>query len=162
MGTPCAMAKPSCFSRLNQDSFLMPPSLPSLPRSSPSPTFVDFYLPDISEIHWLLSISRAPSLPSIIVTFSLDLSISVSIVVSLHSRKLDLSKHIFLCQSSFHPRPPPYFCALGSVFNAPGDTRGKRCCSVARWCLTLCDPMDRSTPDFTSPGICSTLCPLSR
>jgi len=97
VGTPCAMAKPSCFSRLNQDSFLMPPSLPPPPRSSPSPTSADFYLPDISEIHWLLSISRAPSLPSITVTFSLDLSISVSIVIPLHSRKLDLSKHIFLC-----------------------------------------------------------------
>ena len=23
---------------------------------------------------------------------------------------------------------------------------GRRCCSVANWCLTLCDPMDRSTP----------------
>ena len=22
------------------------------------------------------------------------------------------------------------------------------CCSVAKWCLTLCDPMDCSTPDF--------------
>ena len=40
-----------------------------------------------------------------------------------------------------------------------------RCCSVAQSCLTLCDPMDGSTPGFLpslSPGVCSNSCPLSR
>ena len=40
------------------------------------------------------------------------------------------------------------------------------CCSVAKSCLTLCDPMDCSTPGFPcpslSPGVCSNSCPLSR
>ena len=41
------------------------------------------------------------------------------------------------------------------------------CCSVARLWLTLCDPMDCSTPGFPpcpslSPGVCSNSCPLSQ
>ena len=42
------------------------------------------------------------------------------------------------------------------------------CCSAANWtCLTLCDPMDCSTPGFPvlpspSPRVCSNSCPLSR
>jgi len=41
------------------------------------------------------------------------------------------------------------------------------CCSVARSWLTLCDPMDCSTPGFPpcpslSPGVCSNSCPLSQ
>ena len=37
------------------------------------------------------------------------------------------------------------------------------CCSVAKSCLTLCDPMDCSTPGFSlSPRICSNSCPLSQ
>ena len=33
------------------------------------------------------------------------------------------------------------------------------CCSVAKSCLTLCDPMDCSTPS-PSPGVCPSSCPL--
>ena len=41
------------------------------------------------------------------------------------------------------------------------------CCSVAQLCLTPCDPMDCSMPDFLtcpslSPRVCSNSCPLSR
>ena len=38
------------------------------------------------------------------------------------------------------------------------------CCSVVKSCLTLCDPMDYSTPCFPvllSPRVCANLCPLS-
>ena len=38
------------------------------------------------------------------------------------------------------------------------------CCSVAKSCLTLCNPMDYSTPgipDCSTPGACSDSCPLS-
>ena len=39
------------------------------------------------------------------------------------------------------------------------------CCSVTQSCLTLCGPMDCSTPGFPvfslSPGVCSNSCPLS-
>ena len=38
--------------------------------------------------------------------------------------------------------------------------------SVAQSCLTLCDPMDGSTPGFPcpspTPGVCSNSCPLSQ
>ena len=41
--------------------------------------------------------------------------------------------------------------------------KGKGYCSVAKSCLTLCDPMDCSTPGFSlSPRICSNSCPLSQ
>ena len=40
------------------------------------------------------------------------------------------------------------------------------CCSVAKTCLILCDPMDHSMPGFPcpspSPGLCSNSCPLSQ
>ena len=41
------------------------------------------------------------------------------------------------------------------------------CCLVNKSCLTLCDPMDCSTPDFSvlhylSPGVCSNSCPLTQ
>ena len=42
---------------------------------------------------------------------------------------------------------------------------GRYRCSVAESCLTLCDPMDRSTPGspvLHSPGACSNSCPLSQ
>ena len=37
-------------------------------------------------------------------------------------------------------------------------------CSVTKSCLTLCDPMDCSTPGFSglSPWVCSNSCPLSQ
>ena len=37
-------------------------------------------------------------------------------------------------------------------------------CSIVKWCSTICNPMDYSTPGFLSlsPGICSNLCPLSQ
>ena len=38
------------------------------------------------------------------------------------------------------------------------------CCSVTKWCLTLCDPMDCSTTGSCpplSPRVCSKSCPLS-
>ena len=39
------------------------------------------------------------------------------------------------------------------------------CCSVTKSCLTLCEPMDCSTPGFPVlhyvPGVCSNSCPLS-
>ena len=39
------------------------------------------------------------------------------------------------------------------------------CCSIAKGCLTLCDPIDCSTPGFPafklSPKVCSNSCPLS-
>ena len=34
------------------------------------------------------------------------------------------------------------------------------CCSVAKLCLTLCNPMDYSTP--LSPRVCSNSCPLNQ
>ena len=39
------------------------------------------------------------------------------------------------------------------------------CCSVANLCLTLCNPMDCSTPGLClspSPGVCPSSCPLNR
>ena len=38
------------------------------------------------------------------------------------------------------------------------------CCSVVQLCLTLCNPMDCSTPGFPSPspGVCSDSCTLSQ
>ena len=39
----------------------------------------------------------------------------------------------------------------------------KHCCSVAQLCLTLCDPMDYSTPGFPVhrfPEVCSNSCPF--
>ena len=38
------------------------------------------------------------------------------------------------------------------------------CCSVAKSCLTLCNPMDRSKPGSPSPslGVCPSLCLLNR
>ena len=40
------------------------------------------------------------------------------------------------------------------------------CCSVAMSCLTLCNPMDWSMPDFPCPsmssGVCSNSCPLNQ
>ena len=39
------------------------------------------------------------------------------------------------------------------------------CCSVAKSCLILCDPMDCSTPGSSGPrylGVCSNSCPLSQ
>ena len=52
-----------------------------------------------------------------------------------------------LSWSSFFSTPPLY------------------CCSVAKSCLTLCDPMDCSTPEFPCPSlslrIFSSSCPLS-
>ena len=37
------------------------------------------------------------------------------------------------------------------------------CCSVAKWCLTLCDPMDLRLPCPSSiPGVYINSCPLSR
>ena len=46
-----------------------------------------------------------------------------------------------------------------------GDILKGRCCSVTQSCLTLCNPMDCSTPDpcpSSSPGACSKSCPLSQ
>ena len=34
-------------------------------------------------------------------------------------------------------------------------------CSVSKSCLTLCNPVDCSTPDSVSPRVCSDSCPLS-
>ena len=36
------------------------------------------------------------------------------------------------------------------------------CCSVAKLCLTHCNPVDCRTPGSSEPGICSVWCPLSR
>ena len=39
------------------------------------------------------------------------------------------------------------------------------CCSVAKLCLTLCNPMDYSMPGYSpplSPRVCSNSCPLSQ
>ena len=39
------------------------------------------------------------------------------------------------------------------------------CCSIAKLCMTLCNPVKCSTPGFPtspSPGACSNSCPLSR
>lgn len=113
VGTPCSLTKPSHFSRQNQESFLMPPSLPPPPPSNPSPSSVDLYLPNSSDIHPLLSISTAPSRPSI-TTFSLDLSILALLVFSLHSRQLGLfqTSNIFLCYSSLFLFTFSYFSVL--------------------------------------------------
>ena len=35
------------------------------------------------------------------------------------------------------------------------------CCSVAKSCPTLCDPMDCSTPGLPVPGVCPSSCPLN-
>ena len=38
------------------------------------------------------------------------------------------------------------------------------CCSVAKLCLVLCDPLDCSTPGLSvvlSPGVCPSSCPLN-
>ena len=48
----------------------------------------------------------------------------------------------------------PYF-----IFESCLESRC--CCSVTQSCLTLCDPMDCSTPSPT-PGVYSNSCPLSR
>ena len=60
-----------------------------------------------------------------------------------------------------HSNPLQYSCLeshgqrslVGLIFNiGPNalDLHGC-CCSVAKWCLTLCDPMDSSTPGFLVP-----------
>ena len=36
------------------------------------------------------------------------------------------------------------------------------CCSIAKSCVTLCDPTDCSTPGSTIPRVCSNSCPLSQ
>ena len=47
----------------------------------------------------------------------------------------------------------------------PGDRFWSHyCCSVTQSCMTLCDPVDYSTPgspDLQYPSICSNSCPLS-
>ena len=56
---------------------------------------------------------------------------------------------------------------LISNFNGNITSKNCCCCSVAKSCPTLCDPMNCSMPGFLpclslSPGVCSNSCPLSR
>ena len=60
--------------------------------------------------------------------------------------------------SASAPFPAPIYsnvslCVLDST---------SHCCSVAKLCPTLCNPMDCSMPSFlVLPGVCSDSCPLS-
>ena len=68
----------------------------------------------------------------------------------------------------FRPKPVVNYVLLSSAAEEPFLDSFSFCCcycSVARLCLTLCDPMDCSTPGFPVlhyPGVCSNSCALSR
>lgn len=72
VGTLRARVTPSHLSRQDQESFLVPLTPAPPPPSSPSPSSVDVYLPNSSDLRPLPPISAAPSLPSITAAFSLD------------------------------------------------------------------------------------------
>ena len=54
---------------------------------------------------------------------------------------------------------------VGTKLKPPASKTICCCCSVAKLCLTLCDPVDCSMPGFhcpsPSPRVCSYSCPLS-
>lgn len=97
--------------------------LPYLPHSHPipHPVPIDFYLPNNSDIHSLLSKSMILSLPRV-ANSSVDLSILALLVTSPHGGHHDLFQayKVFLGESTWFLPTFSYF----SVLIAPGDAYG--------------------------------------
>ena len=63
-----------------------------------------------------------------------EICLAILLLLHLQPLHLDLSCHAFL--------------SVPQCLNTSGATITLCCCSVAKSCLTLCDPMDCSTPGF--------------
>ena len=95
---------------------------------------------------------------------------------SLLGRPLPVStrKYLLILQNSVclsgpqselcDPHPPSPFHLDHISCPNPCLWESRNCCSVTQLCLTLCDPMDWSTPGFPHPSVwvCSNSCPLSQ